>query len=635
MKKYLLYFLILISAFSNRAYPEELDSQGMPVIYLRNSNSSRPWEPDEKYRFVRNDERYLLKIDFSNSLPSGTQFKIGDSEWKFDFGGNGQNIFIDKSLSIDLVAKGANLHTNGIYTGEISFTYTEGNILNVSFDVTETVFDSRHLISGTLPVLYINVYKDSDHSDFENEIIEYNLDHKNYFENAEYWLEVNEKDFPELKGIGSRDNPLPLQIKARGNWTRWGFSKKPFKIKLDKKENLLNLSSGKSKHYALLAHADDNKGFLRNFVSFELGKKIGLPWTPNQHPVELVVNEDYRGLYFLTESIRAEEGRIEISELKDFETDASMITGGYIVELDNYDEDNQIRMPEESCVSNQYLDMLRVTWDTPENYSEIQREFIENQFSIMNRLIGNNDDNIWRYIDLDDLVRYYLVNEIISHTESFHGSTYLFRERGNNQKWHFSPLWDAGNAFSGKTDQYFYDCDPYGNTWIPSFRENLKFNTKLRETWLWFMSNRFEGIFESIEKFANLIAESSKSDHLRWENISHPQQGSPVANNSDLGKRVAEVKDHISKKVKWLVTKFGDYTLSSFEEPERDDTPAEELPDYASMETEDLIITPDNLNQIFYDLTGRTVSQPIEGQIYIVKQNGTYRKIRYKTATAK
>ena len=196
------------------------------------------------------------------------------------------------------------------------------------------------LLSGTLPVLYINVMN-SDNSSFNNEILDRNLSHKNYF-SGEYWLDLNGCTWIEEIGgssIGSADSPLPLEIKARGNYTRVAFSKKPFKLKLGKKQSLLGMS--KSKHFALLAHADDDLGYLRNFTGLNLGRRMGLAWTPSQQPVEVVINGDYRGLYFLTESIRVDEERVNILELPDNEEDPKLISGGYLVEIDNSSEDNQ------------------------------------------------------------------------------------------------------------------------------------------------------------------------------------------------------------------------------------------------------------------------------------------------------
>lgn len=254
-----------------------------------------------------------------------------------------------------------------------------------------------------------------------------------------------------------------------------------------------------------------------------MGQRIGLPWTPAQQPVEVVINGDYRGLYFLTESIRIESDRIDITELDDNVEDGTLVSGGYLVELDNYDEDNQIRMTEQSYIGG-YTDVLRITFDTPEEYSDLQRRFITDQFTAMNNAVGSCSDNLWAYMDMDDAVRYYIVNEMVSHVEAYHGSTYLFRDFGEGQKWHFSPLWDMGNAFNGATDNYIYRNSPFGNTWIASIRENYKFFDRMRDTWMWFMTNRYDGLIEDIDAYVGLIAEAAKTDRARWRNAPYPTQ---------------------------------------------------------------------------------------------------------------
>lgn len=498
---------------------------------------------------------------------------------------------------------------------------------------TMLVADDSNGISGTLPVMYINVYKDDSHTQLEDEIIDTELAHKNYFNHAEYWLDMNGCEWLidlGCESIGTADTPLPLQIKARGNWSRIGFAKKPFKIKLDKKQNLLGLTPKKSKHYALLSHADDNKGYLRNFVTFNLGERIGLPWTPKQQPLELVINGDYRGLYFLTESIRVGDGRIDIAELDDNESEGSLISGGYVVELDNYVEENQITIPEKLFVEGQKAYPIRITFNTPEEYSEIQRTFITDQFNAINDAVGTNDDVMWRYLDLDDAVRYYLVWEIVSNYEAFHGSTYLFRDRGEGEKWHFSPLWDAGNAFRNYTNKFFYDCDPYGNTWIPSIRENSMFNNKLYATWKWFMQNCYEGLADDMDVYSSRIKAAAVCDHQRWKDVPPPAEvGIPVEDNSNMEARLAFVKNHLSEKIEWLKTQFGDYYSGDFQEPERDDTPPMPLPGYAGIGSIDAECD-DDAPTIYYNLQGLKVENPLPGQLYIVKKGSKSSKIIFR-----
>ncbi|MCH5223909.1 MAG: CotH kinase family protein [Muribaculaceae bacterium] len=632
MAKYckLLFLILFISVCASSIKASIIDEEGMPVVYLRGSFTN--WNINPSYSFTREGNLYILKIDKENEIPAG-QFKIADENWEgFDFGGFQKNIFVDESMDLNCIWAGENLNTNGISKATISFFYPgAGTTIDLKFEIENTT--DLHPWSGTLPVMYINVFKDENHSAFENEIIDINLNHKNYFTNAEYWIDLNDCEWMAEEGassIGSEEEPLPLQIKARGNWTLKGFAKKPYKLKLDKKQDLLGLTPAKSKHYALLAHADDNKGYLRNYVGFNLGERIGLPWTPKMQPVEVVINGDYRGVYFLTESIRVGDGRIEIEELEDNISDEALVSGGYVVELDNYDEDNQIRMPEEHFVNGHINDWLRITFDTPEEYSDLQKRFITDQFTEINKRVGSNSDETWAYLDLDDASRYYLVQEIISHVEAFHGSTYLFRDRGEGEKWHFSPLWDCGNAFNGWTNSYFFDCDPYGNTWIASMMANDMFRNKVEETWLWFMQNEYPGIEEDMEIYVARLKKAAKADSQRWKNQPVPAGGISVSDNSDMDGRLKEVKAHMQAKIEWLKGAFGDYTKGSYSEPLRDETPAALLPDYLNagiMDMED-----DNADEpkVYYNLQGIRVDNPQPGQIYIIKRGRKSFKTIYR-----
>lgn len=615
--------LVALSGICGFSASAAEDPDGYPILYIRGDQTGPSWDINEDYRFSRNGSKYTIHLDALNG-----SFKIADDSWtiEYDFGApvaKPDSYTIRKSETITSLRAGGNLVADNLSDVTISFDFVKGAS---SLPVTITVSGEEPPvtgISGTLPVLYINVYTDDTHTAYNNEIISKDLDHKNYFSSAEYWLDLNGCTWMEAEGaksIGSKESPLPLEIKARGNWTRRGFSKKPFKLKLGKKQSMLGMT--KSKHFAILAHADDNVGYLRNFTGFNLGKRIGLPWTPAQQPVEVVINGDYRGLYFLTESIRIGDDRIMITELDDNVSDPALISGGYLVELDNYDEENQIRMPEKVApgASTPFVDVLRITWDTPEIYSQLQERFITDQFTAMNDAVGSNDDKLWSYMDLDDAVRYYIVEEIISHTEAYHGSTYMFRDNGEGQKWHFSPLWDCGNAFNGPTDGYFYHHSPYGSTWIPSMRQNAKFNDKLRQTWLWFMQAEYPGLIDDIDSYVAHISEAAKADRRRWHNQPVPDGGQEVADNSDMSRRRNKAVDHLTAKINWLKEQWGDFTHGgTYTEPSRDDTPAAPLPEYA-ISSIDEIMAEDEASDtpaVYYNLQGAHITTLTPGQTYI------------------
>lgn len=597
-----------------------------PVLYLRGGMNG--WAAKNEYKFNRENDVYSIHLDNLDG-----QFKISDADWGVEYGvaGSDKQEITEPCFKVG-VWSGPNFIANDLHNVDISFTFnpadTQSTVISFTIDgvaPTKPIVPETVAVSGTLPVLYINFYDAA--GNFDNEVISKDLDHKNYF-TGEYWLDLNGCEWLKAlgaKSIGSKEEPLPLEMKARGNFTRIAYAKKPFKLKLGKKQSLLGMT--KSKHYAILAHADDGYGYMRNFTGFNLGKRIELPWTPWQQPVEVVINGDYRGLYFLTESIRIEEERVNIQELGDNVDDPALVSGGYLVELDNYPEENQISMEEKGQAPG-YKDMLRITFDTPEFYSDLQRQFVKDQFTAMNDAIGENSDDLWKYMDLDDAARYYIVEEIISHTESYHGSTYMFRDRGENQKWHFSPLWDCGNAFNGPSDNYFTSASPFGNTWIASMRMNRKFMDKVRETWKWFMSQKYSGIVEDLTEYAGHLKAAAEADYKRWHNQPTPANGFPVIDNRDMNQRLEAVKYKLRDKIQWMSQEFGEYTEGHYAEPERDATEAAALPEYVISNITDINASlKENKSLEIYTLQGMRIEKPVAGSLYIVKMNGKTQKV--------
>ena len=88
-------------------------------------------------------------------------------------------------------------------------------------------------------------------------------------------------------------------MKGRGNST-WGYPKKPYRLKLNKKAEICGL--GKAKNYVLLAnHLDPT--LMLNSVAFKIGRLLELPFTNHAIPVDVVLNGIYKGSYLLTEQI--------------------------------------------------------------------------------------------------------------------------------------------------------------------------------------------------------------------------------------------------------------------------------------------------------------------------------------------
>ena len=378
--------------------------------------------------------------------------------------------------------------------------------------------------SGTLPVLYIQTENNTPITSKEDYI------------NATYYLD--NMGLSDYQSIGSKAQPLNMEIRGRGNYTWRDFDKKPYRIKLADKQPLLGMT--KSKHFALLAHADDSKGFMRNTIGFQLSKLIGITWTPTAKPLEVVLNGDYIGLYFLTETIRVDKDRVNIVEQEDEATDPIAITGGWLVEIDNYREDPQIIITE----GDYYNTETAFTYKTPEVLSSAQEQFLREEMERINTLVygDKNSDELWKYLDMEALARFYIVQELTDNYESFHGSCYLYREMGEGEKWYFGPVWDFGSAFNRDKSQYIFEGDVWHNHWIPEICKFPAFNTCLKTLWTDFYKGDFNQIYDYIVQQKDLIASAVQADYQRW----------PDYGNNDFSNRVTKVTNRLRSYAQWL-----------------------------------------------------------------------------------
>ena len=93
-----------------------------------------------------------------------------------------------------------------------------------------------------------------------------------------------------------------MTVRIRGNASAWDFYPPPYKIKLQKKADLLcrgNEDKYKDKNWLLLRDVE-----LRTMIGLKVGEMAGLQWTPACEYVNVIFNGDYYGVYILMESVR-------------------------------------------------------------------------------------------------------------------------------------------------------------------------------------------------------------------------------------------------------------------------------------------------------------------------------------------
>ncbi|MDE6514036.1 MAG: CotH kinase family protein [Muribaculaceae bacterium] len=340
------------------------------------------------------------------------------------------------------------------------------------------------------------------------------------------YTSFNRKEPEPLSGIA-------LTIRGRGNAT-WQGRMKPYKIKLDKKQELAGLPE--HKHFALLPHA----GYL-NYMSgwggLEVARMFAGWWVPRVEPVELAVNGEYRGRYYLTESVKISRNRLNIFEQPDLCVDPDTIPYGWLVEIDNHPDSAT------SFTIEEYPDMdLTVTYHVPELLSRPQRQWVENEFIRINEAIYRGDDSWTELIDPVSAARYFIIRELFWDPDGYSGSMYLHRDMGPDARWHFGPMWDIAGTHKDK-DSWVHESNRHYDThWFPKLLESAAFRSELETQFAELYARKAEipAIMERITRFCYM---SHYQNYFRW---GYPTVSLTIVNDGEHYGRV------LTRNLKWM-----------------------------------------------------------------------------------
>lgn len=218
-----------------------------------------------------------------------------------------------------------------------------------------------------------------------------------------------------------------MSIKVRGN-TSAMRTKKPYKIKLEKKADLLCRGNKdfNDKNWILITHPSNiyELGFL-------LGKWIGMAWAPEYEYVHVVINEVYRGVYLLTESVeRNDKCRIRTAD------------SGFIAERDPYwwNEDGQYLLSGWNTFFN-----WTMKYPDFEDLDEASKEFVHRRLLDFENIITTPD--FAQMIDVDSFCRWLIAQDIMGTRDGGGTNFYLAQNDDSESSKLFVPvLWDLDSG---------------------------------------------------------------------------------------------------------------------------------------------------------------------------------------------
>lgn len=348
--------------------------------------------------------------------------------------------------------------------------FMEGDIPTVEFDIDERI----------TPIAAMN--GDSEHQTecYGNMTLNIPDGYKSEYTDKELSTKTYELDY----------------IRGRGNST-WGPDKKPYKLKLEKKADLLGM--GAEKHWILLANYYDIS-MLRNKFTYWLGEAIGLEFTPKCEFVNVVMNGKYLGSYYLCEQVRVSKNRVNIDDLANDDeskaiTSGSAITGGYLLSCGSAEDRLFINTEKGMMFTIESPDFEDYT--NLEQYNYILNYLNQTESAIFgDEYKDSNGVSYDEYIDVDSAIDYYWVQEFSINGDAFgSGSTYLYKKR--NGKLYWGPLWDFDYVAWGATEynnNIVQGLSLERHQWYSRLFANKEFREKFVERWPHIREKLLEGI---------------------------------------------------------------------------------------------------------------------------------------------
>ena len=290
------------------------------------------------------------------------------------------------------------------------------NIAELAFYGHEGEGDDTHLYQVTnLPTVSIHTKDGVIPYDKEHEIVSH---------------------FAIISDHGTRLLSESGSTRERGNASR-GFPKKPYRIKFDKKQLVLD-APGKAKKWTLINNYGD-KTLMRNLLAFELSRRLGMPYTPYGAAVDVLLNGEYKGCYQLCDQIQVHQHRVNITEMTPSDIYGSALSGGYFIEIDAYA--NQ----EKSWFNSNKNNPVTIKSPDEDSITTQQKSYIRNFF--------NTVENQWEtYLDKNTFLRHFLVGELSGNTDTY-WSVFMYKERDDDLMY-TGPVWDFDLAFDN--DQRIY-----------------------------------------------------------------------------------------------------------------------------------------------------------------------------------
>lgn len=339
-----------------------------------------------------------------------------------------------------------------------------------------------------------------------------------------------------------------VQIKGRGNTSWRDFDKKPYRLKFATSVKPFGWKKGKN--WNLLAQAQTGS-MMTNPVAMKIARMVGAAAANDVMPADLYMNGKYLGSYLFTQKTGLANNSVDIKD----ESQAAFL------ELDKYyDEVYKFKS------ANYALPVNIKEPDLAEGESRLHFEQIQSDFNRFEQAL-KQDAHFERFIDIDKLVRFMLVNELVLNAELGHPkSVFLYRENLNHlcSAYTFGPVWDFDWAFGYESNRN-YCSTGITNDLFASYdtsRPGSRFFTALWQTSPWvkhcyyrlwhdFMEQHLQEVLDYVDDYYAFAGASFVNNTKAWSD------GAAYEANA------LRMKTWLAQRAAYLMGSIGQYDLQA------------------------------------------------------------------------
>lgn len=308
-------------------------------------------------------------------------------------------------------------------------------------------------------------------------------------------------------------------IKYRGASSYSKFDKKQYRIKFYKNEKdsakeVSLAGMGANSEWVLNGPYLD-KTLIRNKLVYDLARELN-GWAPDTRFVELFVDGEYQGVYLAVEPVTNGESRLRLAEF-------GLLSGetAYIVNRDRIDTGSE-EIDTWGKTNGYTYNALYIRYPSKNKITEKQKEYIQKDISEFEQaLYGKNfsDKRIGyqAYIDMDNWVDYFIINEFAMNYDAGNLSTYLYKELDGKLQlavWDFNNGFDNYQWFRTETDI----LHTVENSWFERLWQDEAFRERVCERYVQLRKTTLsdEHIAEKIASYQEELGEAVDRNFKVW-----------------------------------------------------------------------------------------------------------------------